>query len=83
MRKEEFTFGERNLEVVALEREGVWTVTVCENGHTVGRMEYRTTSETVLDAAHASTSVDLVQEMMKIARRDVEEDIVGLNPPPS
>lgn len=83
MRKEEFKFRGRNLEVVALETNGVWTVTVCEDGHTVGRMEYRTTSETVSDAAHASNGVDLVQEMMRIARRDVEEDNVGLNPLPS
>ena len=83
MRKEEFKFEGRNLEVIALETDGVWTVTVREDGHTVGRMEYRTTNETVSAAAHASNRVDLVQEMMRIARRDVEEDNVGLNPPPS
>src|SRR3546814_14023904 len=69
-------------DAIAVEADGNWVVTSRENGHTVGRMEYRATVETVNDAANAINPVDLVSEMMKIARRDVLDDIVGLNPAP-
>lgn len=80
MRTEQFEFDGRALEVVAQEKDGVWIVTIREAGHTVGRMEYRATLETVEDAARATNSLDIIQEMMRIARRDVEEDVVGLDP---
>jgi hypothetical protein len=81
MRTEQFEFKGRVLDVVADVDGDSWIVTIRENGHTVGRMEYRATTETVHDAALAANSVDLVGEMMKIARRDVEDDIVGLHEP--
>ena len=82
MRTESFEFKGRKLDVVAVVAGGNWVVTIRENGHTVGRMEYRATVETVNDAATAINAVDLVSEMMKIARRDVLDDTVGLNPVP-
>lgn len=82
MRTESFEFKGRELDVIATEADGNWVVTIHENGHTVGRMEYRATAETVDDAATAINAVDLVGEMTKIARRDVLDDIVGLNPAP-
>ena len=82
MRTESFEFKGRKLDVVAVESDGRWTVTIREKGHTVGRVEYSATSETVGDAAAAGYAVDLVGEMMKIARRDVLDDIAGLNPAP-
>ncbi len=81
MRREPFEFEGRNLEVVATEREGVWTVTVCEGGHTVGRMEYSVTSDTAMDAAVAANATDIVLELMQTARRDVEEGRAALNDP--
>ena len=82
MRTESFEFKGRKLDVIAVEADGNWVVTIRENGHTVGRMEYRATVETVNDAANAINPANLVSEMMKIARRDVLDDIVGLNPAP-
>lgn len=79
MRREQFEFEGRNLEVVATEQDGVWTVTVCEGGHTVGRMEYRVASEIAMDAAVAANPTDIVLELMQTARCDVEEGRAGLN----
>lgn len=81
MRREAFEFESRNLEVVANEQNGVWTITVCEGGHTVGRMQYSVTSETAMDAAVASNATDIVLDLMQTARRDVEEGRVALNDP--
>lgn len=82
MRIESFEFKGRKLDVIAVEADGRWTVTIREKGHTVGRVEYSATSETVEDAAAASNAIDLVGEIMKIARRDVLDDIAGLHPAP-
>lgn len=81
MRREAFEFEGRNLEVVATELNGSWTVTVCESGHTVGRMQYSVTSEIVTDAALASNATDIIQDLMQTARRDVEEGRAALNDP--
>src|SRR3546814_19165075 len=83
MRTESFEFKGRKLDAIAVEADGNWVVTIRENGHTVGRMEYRATVDTVNDAANASHPVDLVSEMMNIARRVVLFAIAGLNPAPS
>ncbi len=81
MKTDHFEFKGRALDVVAVIEGDNWIITIREKGHRVGRMEYRATTETVHDAEIAINSVDLVDEMMKIARRDVEDDIVGLNKP--
>ena len=54
-------------------------MTIREAGHTAGRIEYRATVQTVEDAARATNSLDLIQEMTKIAHRDVKEAVVGLD----
>jgi hypothetical protein len=81
MRRAAFEFDGRHLEVVATERNGIWTVIVCESGHTVGRMQYSVTSETAMDAAVATNATDIVLDLMQTARRDVEEGRVALNDP--
>ena len=83
MRIKAFTLNGRQLNIVAVIENDYWVITVRENGHNVGRAEYRVSVETAADALTYSNAPDLVDHLMDTALRDAENDSIGVRSLPA
>jgi len=77
-RKREFNFKERNLEVRAVPDNEIWKVRVFENNRSVTEVVYTVSHENQINAKVQELSVDLLDELMRLAQSDVEEGRVTL-----
>jgi hypothetical protein len=74
----EFTHVERNLQVSAAPDSEGWKVRVLENGRPATGVVYSISHETNIDARLQAVPADLVDELMLLARTDVERERVRL-----
>lgn len=78
IKNEEFVYNGRTLEIRSQITIREIIVRVFEKDHPATNIIYTVKLETIVDAAVASLSVDLVSSLVKIARDDIEAGRVQL-----
>lgn len=73
-----FTHCNRQLEVQATDGAEGCKVLILENGKPVKEIDYDVSCETIRDAQSQESPLDLVDELLKIVRSDIEQGIIKL-----